>query len=391
MSLRAGCPFLHTDLAAGPPQGVGEMPVAARGSRLLDEARSYLEIFHHEKGRHDQFLERIESVRHEIERTGTYWQTTEEVAHGARVAWRNSVRCIGRLYWESLRLRDMRHLTREEEVFEACVEHLNEACNGGKVRAMITVFAPAAPGRPGLRIWNPQLIRYAGYRRPDGSVTGDPANCGLTQALRELGWRGGAGTPFDVLPLAIQFPGRRPRLFELPAEAVVEVPIVHPDFGWFAELGLRWHAVPALSGMRLEVGGINYTAAPFNGWYMGTEIGARNFGDRDRYDLLPRIAKGMGLDTRSKRSLWIDRALVEMNVAVNYSFEKAGVTLIDHHTATQHFMRHVEREEEAERPVAGQWSWLVPPMSGSTTPVFHCSYRNTVHKPNFFAQDDPWS
>ena len=27
--------------------------------------------------------------------------------------------------------------------------------------------------------------------------------------------------------------------------------------------------------------------APFNGWYMGTEIGARNLADADRYDLLP--------------------------------------------------------------------------------------------------------
>ena len=51
----------------------------------------------------------------------------------------------------------------------------------------------------------------------------------------------------------------------------------------------------------LEVGGVNYTAAPFNGWYMGTEIGARNFGDASRYNLLPVLAKKMGLDTRSER------------------------------------------------------------------------------------------
>ena len=34
---------------------------------------------------------------------------------------------------------------------------------------------------------------------------------------------------------------------------------------WFADLGLRWHAVPAIDNMCLEIGGICYPAAPFNG------------------------------------------------------------------------------------------------------------------------------
>ena len=68
------------------------------------------------------------------------------------------------------------------------------------------------------------------------------------------------------------------------------MPLSHPEYRWFAGLGLRWHAVPAISNMRLEIGGIDYPAAPFNGWYMGTEIGARNLADADRYDLLPVVA-----------------------------------------------------------------------------------------------------
>jgi nitric oxide synthase oxygenase domain/subunit len=123
--------------------------------------------------------------------------------------------------------------------------------------------------------------------------------------------------------------------------------------------------------MRLEIGGVNYTAAPFNGWYMGTEIGVRNFGDASRYNVLPSLAEKMGLDTRSERSLWIDRALLEMNVAVIHSFAMAKVSLVDHHMAARHFMGHIEREERARRAITGQWNWLVPPMSSSTTPVFH--------------------
>jgi len=44
-------------------------------------------------------------------------------------------------------------------------------------------------------------------------------------------------------------------------------------YDWFAELQLKWYCVPAVASMMLDVGGIEFTAAPFNGWYMSTEIG----------------------------------------------------------------------------------------------------------------------
>jgi nitric-oxide synthase len=37
-------------------------------------------------------------------------------------------------------------------------------------------------------------------------------------------------------------------------------------------MGLQWYAVPAVSWLELSVGGLTYTAAPFNGWYADTEI-----------------------------------------------------------------------------------------------------------------------
>ncbi|WP_308438799.1 nitric oxide synthase oxygenase [Dictyobacter formicarum] len=36
------------------------------------------------------------------------------------------------------------------------------------------------------------------------------------------------------------------------------------------------------------------------------------------------------------------------------------------------------------------WGWIVPPMSGSTTPVFHTPYENRQIMPNFFYQTAPW-
>ena len=54
---------------------------------------------------------------------------------------------------------------------------------------------------------------------------------------------------------------------------------------WFEELGLRWYALPAVANMLFDCGGLQFPAAPFNGWYMGTEIGARDLCDTQRYNI----------------------------------------------------------------------------------------------------------
>ena len=125
---------------------------------------------------------------------------------------------------------------------------------------------------------------------------GDPANTDLTRMAHVIGWPGRQPlTRFDVLPLLIQEPGETVTWHELPSDAVLEVPVEHPGYRWFTNLGLRWHAVPVISDMYLSVGGIRYPAAPFNGWYMGTEIGSRNLGDETRYcdDAAGRRTDGM--------------------------------------------------------------------------------------------------
>lgn len=59
------------------------------------------------------------------------------------------------------------------------------------VSSAITVFPQRAPGRGDFRIWNSQLVRYAGYRQQDGSVRGDPANVEITEVGTARG-RGGS-------------------------------------------------------------------------------------------------------------------------------------------------------------------------------------------------------
>jgi nitric-oxide synthase len=329
---------------------------------------------------------RIDLVREQVAALGTYAQTRAELLHGARMAWRNASRCIGRLYWNSLVVRDLRGVTTVDETAERLIEHLSIAtgrgANRGRLRPVISIFPQAVPGRPRTVLWNEQLIRYAGYA--DG--TGDPQYAAFTAAVTELGWKGKGG-PFDILPLVLQAPGQEPRLVELPEQAVLEVPLSHPEYAWFSELGLRWHAVPAISNMRLTIGGIHYPLAPFSGWYMGSEIGARNLADTDRYDQLPVIAARMGLDMEHESSLWRDRALVELSRAVHHSFETAGVRVSDHHTESRRFLRHIEKEASAGRAVPADWSWIVPPISGAATPVFHRYYAERDQRPNFYLDE----
>lgn len=370
-----GCPVTGHGRSGGhpPPPGVAD----ERDPAPVDPAAAeeFLRQVYAETEPGVPLADRLRQVRAEIDRSGTYTHTMHELVFGARVAWRNSARCIGRLYWQSLQVRDLRHLHDPADVAQESVGHLRAATRGGKIRSTMTVFAPDAPGRPGPRIRNDQLVRYAGHRNPDGTVTGDPGQADFTDHVVGMGWpRPQPAGRFDVLPLLITGPDGRSRLFDVPPDAVHEVPLRHPEHPWFARLGLRWHSVPAISNMPLEIGGVVYPAAPFNGWYLDTEVGARNLADTDRYDLLPEIAKRLGLDTRSVRTMWRDRAMVELVRAVTHSFDADGVTMADHHSEAERFMTFLAKEEAAGRRCPADWSWIVPPMSGSQTPVFHRYY-----------------
>jgi nitric-oxide synthase len=353
----------------------------------LAAAEEFIELYHAENPEAGPARSRIAWIRAEIGATGSYQHTSGELTFGARVAWRNSARCIGRLYWPSLRVRDLRTVRDADQIADHCVEHLHLAGNGGKIRPMISVFAPDRPGAPGPRIYNEQLIRYAGYVQSDGSVLGDPRYAGFTNTVIGMGWEPPAQRgAFDVLPLLVETPQDGQRLYTLPEPVLLQVPLRHPELAWFAELGLRWHAVPAISNMRLDIGGISYPAAPFNGWYMGTEIGARNLTDIDRYNLLEAVADRMGLDRSAEHTLWRDQAAVEINRAVLYSYNEEGVTISDHHTESRRFLTHLAKEERAGRSCPADWTWIVPPMSGGLTPVFHRYYDDPVDTgPQFVA------
>ncbi|MFB5253161.1 nitric oxide synthase oxygenase [Bacillus mycoides] len=349
--------------------------------QLIEEASNFITVCYKELNKEKLIKERMKEILIEIEKTGTYEHTFEELVHGSRMAWRNSNRCIGRLFWSKMHILDAREVNDEEGVYNALIHHIKYATNDGKVKPTITIFKKYQGEENNIRLYNHQLIRYAGYKTEMG-VIGDSHSAALTDLCQGLGWQG-EGTHFDVLPLVFSVDGKDPVYKEIPKKEVKEVPIEHPEYP-ISSLEVKWYGVPMISDMRLEIGGISYTAAPFNGWYMGTEIGARNLADHDRYNLLPVVAEMMNLDTSRNSTLWKDKALIELNIAVLHSFKKQGVSIVDHHTAAQQFQQFEKQEVACGRVVTGNWVWLIPPLSPATTHIYHKPYPNDIVSPNFF-------
>ncbi|XP_067655044.1 nitric oxide synthase 1-like [Haliotis asinina] len=338
----------------------------------------------------ERHKKRWAEVKEDITKTGTYDLALEELTFGVKTAWRNAPRCIGRIQWSKLKVMDARHVSTARGMFEAICAHLEYGTNNGNIRSTITVFPQRRAKREDFRVWNNQLILYAGYRQPDGNVIGDPGNVEFTEICEELGWHGKGGM-FDVLPLVLSAAGNDPEVFDIPEKIVMEVKLKHPNYPWFEELGLKWFAFPGVSKMLLDCGGIEFPAIPFNGWYMGTEVGARNLCDVARYNMTEKVATKLGLNTKTVSSLWRDRALVEVNVAVLHSFQAAGVTIFDHHTASESFMQHLQNEQRLRGGCPADWVWVVPPMSGSQTEVFHQEMMVYKLKPSYEYQEDAWA
>uniref|UniRef100_A0A8C5K494 Nitric oxide synthase n=1 Tax=Jaculus jaculus TaxID=51337 RepID=A0A8C5K494_JACJA len=362
-------------------------PLEERLPQAIEFINQYYGSF--KEAKIEEHLARLEAVTKEIETTGTYQLTGDELIFATKLAWRNAPRCIGRIQWANLQVLDARSCTTAKEMFQYICRHLRYATNNGNIRSAITVFPQRSDGKHDFRVWNSQLIRYAGYQMPDGSIRGDPANLEFTQLCIDLGWKP-RYSRFDVLPLVLQADGRDPEIFEIPPDLVLEVPMEHPKYEWFRDLELKWYALPAVANMLLEVGGLEFPACPFNGWYMGTEIGVRDFCDSQRYNILEEVGRRMGLETHTLASLWKDRAVTEINVAVLYSFQKHNVTIMDHHSAAESFMKHMQNEYRARGGCPADWIWLVPPMSGSLTPVFHQEMLNYVLSPFYYYQVEAW-
>jgi len=395
--------FQHAGRGEGAPQRPGSWrrrgftPSGAAAEAILTTARlpmreqavQFLREFYAEHRPGLSPESRSAAVDEAIASTGTWVMDTEELRFAALVAWRNAERCVGRLYWKGLHLRDCRHLHHPDAIADALFEHLRFAFNGGDLRPAISVFPQETPGQRGPRLWNPQLLRYAGVRLRSGKQIGDPAQNALTERIRALGWEP-SGSDFDLLPLVIDVPDYGPRIYEIPHDCRAEVTLTHPDHPWLESRGLRWYAVPAVADMALDAGGLWYRCIPFNGWYLDTEIAARNLSDTNRYNLLPELAEHMGLDITNDRTLWRDRAQLMLVEAVLHSYDRAGVRLADHHAVGHEFLEFCRQEQGAGREPHGKWMWLVPPVASSTSVLYQEPFRDKAVRPAYRYQRPVW-
>jgi len=291
---------------------------------------------------------------------------------------------VGRISWNTLMVRDRRHVTNLNQVFAECLEHQRLATADGSLESVMTVFAPRQPGtRMGTRFWIPQLVRFASYEQDDGTLIGDRANKAYTDECLELGWKPPVPrTEFDVLPIVIEDTvSGLVQMFVLPKEYHKVTMIEHPKYPDFAKLGLRWCVVPTVTCMTLKLGGLEYGCCPFNGWFMETEI-TRDLLEAGRMDKMGQIAKAIGIE-EDEDDFWRERVAIETNKAVMHSFRRDKHTVVDHVTAQYQFLGHDAREKREGRECPAQWSWVVPAIGGSTLPIWHHEMRDFYIEPQY--------
>jgi len=352
-----------------------------------EEARAFLKTFASLTNQSKAAAERRwAEVANGLRRRGFYEHTPEELAFGARLAWRNHGRCIGRLFWESLEVFDCRAITDPAAMADQINAHMALALGDGRIRSVVSIFAPVTGASLPAYVESEQITQYAGYVLDNGLIVGDRQNVEATRIALSLGWKSPDERGcFDVLPFVIRDREDRRSLHMVPDVHVRHVAINHPDLPALTELCLQWYAVPCVSAMILTIGGIDYPCAPFNGFYMGTEIASRNLTDKKRYDALPDVARKLGLDPDAPGTpLWKDVALTELNRAVLHSFRTAGVTMVDHHAASDQFMEFHQREQAQGRRVAADWRWIVPPQASASSETFHLHMRNFHPVPNYY-------
>jgi len=315
--------------------------------KLFEEAKEFLDEFFEHEGLTDSqhHRRRLHKVNQRIRNDGYYEHTREELIFGAKRAYRETASCLGRKDWESLQVFDCRRLHRPREMFNACCHHISYAMNGGRIRPTITIFRQSKPNGEHVRIWNDRLIRYAGYRTLNGTVTGDPATLWISKLCRHLGWKPRV-TNWDILPLLIQVDNTDPLMFTFPLDLAKTVLICHPRYIKLETLNLHWYALPSTTDMALKIGGIEYGAAPFSGIHVASAIAKGPLNSETRYNFSAEVGKAMDMDVTRDPSEWRDKAVHALEEGIVYSFQTHGISILNDATIAEMVEGFIVNEEK---------------------------------------------
>ena len=67
---------------------------------------------------------------------------------------------------------------------------------------------------------------------------------------------------------------------------------------------------------------------------------------------------------------------LEVNTAVLHSYNRDNVAIVDHHTNSEQFMDHFNREHLERGGCPTDWVWVVSPEGAGLTSVFHQEMLN---------------
>uniref|UniRef100_T1IV07 Nitric oxide synthase n=1 Tax=Strigamia maritima TaxID=126957 RepID=T1IV07_STRMM len=325
---------------------------------------------------------RVQKVLESVNILNDYDLMPEELEFGARLAWRNAPTSLVRYDWENLQVLDQRHVRSALGTFTALCDHLKRTNNGGKIKSIVSVFPS-----DGCRVWNRSLVSYAAYRREDNTVIGNPDNLYLTQLCERLGWQG-TGSLNDLLPIVVNESGRDPEMFDLPKELVLEVPLRHPKHACFEQLNIKWPAWTSRADQFLKIGGLQFPAAPLSHVQVSSDVADQMLINDPT--LLKKVAEGLNLDTSVASTLWKEIALIELNSAILHSFRTAGVSILDHHSASDLFLSFFNKEQKLRGGCPGDWRKLVPTISSSILLIYHQEMLSYNLTPAFGSAAEAW-
>lgn len=325
---------------------------------------------------------------------GTH-HTSEELERRLKLAWLNSDRCIGRLFFNQLCVLDYREARTDEEIRDGLLTHLATAKNEPyrSIKPVASVFDPS------VKIINSELLEYAGWQ--DGSeVIGDRKNLQLTALAEANGWHPKRGQ-YTLLPLMWHKGDGEMTVAPIPEQyngqsIRQEIELEHPDPSktWLNDMRLRWFWGPFISDRRVFMDGQSYTA-PFSGYYQHEEI-ARDLLEPSRYALLEKIGEQMcrGWDIDLQRSDgWKHEVATLVNTMVEYSYQRDRVQTVSSIASSKQFVRLMEDMRELDFPLPHDYGWIRSSMPAFQTEHYHHAYpvQNVdppLHGPFFYHPEE---
>jgi nitric-oxide synthase, bacterial len=178
----------------------------------------------------DSIYNRIEHAHLELDQDGSYTLTSEELVYGIRIAWREYTKLNPISQSDAIDVIDCRHISKPDEYFEKICDYLEGIVLDGNIVPLITVFPIQELNfnslsdilnskKPLFRLYNRQLVQYAGFRRDDGGVTGDSENIDFTDFCQCLGWTPQSESVLQILPLVIETVDNKFHWYQLPCDS----------------------------------------------------------------------------------------------------------------------------------------------------------------------------